>query len=243
MKTKKTLLAVLLAVGVSLGSSTGSAVMAAGQNAPEVWTQEETQYVGASSAKKSAKIGKTTITSLEATSSGKLILRWKKVNGAKGYEIYRKGPGERSYRKVKTIKKGTILRYTDSSVDRGSKYSYKIRCYIVSKGRKVYSSFSYSKSRTTKSNPLYTGTYRAYRDGGRTELYAQIYKSGGTYYVEIGRSRSFSTTVYSMWKYKNGYYGVGNDDSEIYVIPSNSQKVYISFESNSDYFWDGYYTK
>lgn len=245
MKKKKTLLAVLLAVGVSFCSSTGTMASAGNMETQDLILQEEQgmEYVGARSSKKTVKPAKTTITSVESSNSGKLILRWKKVRGAKGYEIYRKGSGERSYRKIKTIKKGTILRYTDSSVNRGSKYTYKIRCYSVSKGKKVYSAFSHSKSRTVKSKPLYTGNYKRYKDGGRTELYARVYKSGGTFYVEIGRNRTFATTTYKMGKYKGGYYGYASDDSEIYIIPENSSEIYISFETNSDYFWDGYYTK
>ncbi len=245
MKKKKTLLAVLLAVGVSFCSSTGTMASAGNMETQDLILQEEQgmEYVGARSSKKTVKPAKTTITSVEASNSGKLILRWKKVRGAKGYEIYRKGPGERSYRKIKTIKKGTILRYTDSSVDRGSKYTYKIRCYSVSKGKKVYSAFSHSKSRTTKSVPLYTGTYSEYKDGGRNSVYVIISINNGSYYAELGRSHTFRTTRYSLEKSKVGYHGYSDNGDEIDIIPSSSKKIWMGVTGNTGGFWSGYYNK
>lgn len=242
MKKKKTLLAVLLAVGVSLCSSTGIVASAGNMETQDLILQEEQgmEYVGASSSKKPAK---TTITSIDAKSYDALTLHWKKVKGAKGYEIYRKSKEERSYRKVKTIKKGTILRYTDSHLDSRTKYTYKIRCYSVSKGKKVYSNFSHSKCRTTKSVPLYTGSYSTYKDGGRTSLYATISISNENYYAELGRNHTFATTRYSLEKSKVGYHGYSENGDEIDIIPYSWREIKISVTGNTGGFWEGYYTK
>lgn len=75
-----------------------------------------------SSSSDAAAVGKTSITSLKKTKKG-VQLKWKKASGAKEYYVYRKTSGEKSYKKVKTAS-GTS--WTDKSVKKRKKYSYKI---------------------------------------------------------------------------------------------------------------------
>ena len=64
----------------------------------------------------------------------KVKLTWKKVKGADGYEIYRATSKKGKYQKIKTLKKGTIVSYTDGKAKKGKTYYYKVRA--VKKCRK-----------------------------------------------------------------------------------------------------------
>lgn len=59
-----------------------------------------------------------------------ITLKWKKVNGADGYYLYRKS-GTGKYKKIKTIKGVGTLNYTDTAVKakNGKTYSYGIKAY------------------------------------------------------------------------------------------------------------------
>ena len=57
----------------------------------------------------------------------KVKLTWKKVKGADGYEIYRATSKKGKYQKIKTLKKGTIVSYTDGKAKKGKTYYYKVR--------------------------------------------------------------------------------------------------------------------
>lgn len=61
--------------------------------------------------------------SATAISSSKIELTWESVEQAEGYAIYRKGPTESGYRKLKTAY-STV--YVDSSVSAGVTYYYKV---------------------------------------------------------------------------------------------------------------------
>lgn len=73
-------------------------------------------------------------------------LTWNKVKGVNGYEIYRSTKKKKSYKKIKTAKKATIVGYTNKSLTKKKKYYYRIRAYKKVNGRKVYSSYSPVKS-------------------------------------------------------------------------------------------------
>lgn len=71
----------------------------------------------------------TGVTLKKASKSGSNIkLTWSRNSKAKGYQIYRK-TGSGSWVKFKTITKNSTLTYTDKTVKRGKKYTYKIRAY------------------------------------------------------------------------------------------------------------------
>ena len=54
----------------------------------------------------------------------KVTVSWKKADGAKQYEVQRKGPGEKKYTRVATL---TGLKFVDKKVKAGKKYTYRIR--------------------------------------------------------------------------------------------------------------------
>jgi len=80
------------------------------------------------------------------TKSKKATVQWKKISGASGYEVYMATSKKGKYSKVKTVTKGTTVKYTKSSLKKNKKYYFKVRAYKTVDGKKVYSSYSSVKS-------------------------------------------------------------------------------------------------
>ena len=80
----------------------------------------------------------------------KATVKWKKISGSSGYEVYRASSKSGKYTKVKTITKGSTVSYTNSSLTKNKTYYYKVRAYRLVNGKKVYSSYSSVKSVKTK---------------------------------------------------------------------------------------------
>ena len=85
------------------------------------------------------------ITSL-TTGSKKANLKWKKVSGATGYEIYMATSKNGKYSKVKTITKSSTVKYSKAKLKKNKKYYFKVRTYKTVNGKKIYSSYSTVKS-------------------------------------------------------------------------------------------------
>ncbi len=75
--------------------------------------------------------------------TGRVILTWKKVSGASGYEIYRAATKNGTYKKIATIKKNkAVTTYKDKKSTRNTKYYYKVRAYKTINKNKVYGKYS-----------------------------------------------------------------------------------------------------
>lgn len=113
-------------------------------------TVEGTKVYSAFSAVKSAKpaLAKTTV-KLTAGKK-KITVKWKKVSGASGYQIYRSLKKTKGFKKIKTITKGSTVKYTNKKLKKGKRYYYKVRAYRKVSGKKVYSSYSAVKYKKTK---------------------------------------------------------------------------------------------
>lgn len=74
--------------------------------------------------------------------SKKAYIKWSKISGASGYEIYRASSKNGYYSKIKTITSGKTTSYTNSKLTRKKTYYYKVRAYRYVSGKKVYSSYS-----------------------------------------------------------------------------------------------------
>ena len=70
-------------------------------------------------------------------------LSWKKVAGAKKYQIYRATKKKGKYSKIATTKK---LTYKNTSLSKKKTYYYKVRAYYVKAGKNIYGSYSNVKS-------------------------------------------------------------------------------------------------
>lgn len=70
-------------------------------------------------------------------------LSWKKVAGAKKYQIYRATRKKGKYSKIATTKK---LTYKNTLLSKKKTYYYKVRAYYVKAGKNIYGSYSNAKS-------------------------------------------------------------------------------------------------
>lgn len=76
----------------------------------------------------------------------KAYVKWAKVSGASGYQVYRATSKNGTYSLKKTVNNGLTTSYTNSSLTKGKTYYYKLRAYRTVGGKKVYSSYSSVKS-------------------------------------------------------------------------------------------------
>lgn len=69
-------------------------------------------------------------------------VKWKKVAGAAGYEVYRSTKKTKGFKKVKTT---TAVKFVNKKLKKGKTYKtyyYKVRAYKVYNGKKIYGKFS-----------------------------------------------------------------------------------------------------
>lgn len=78
--------------------------------------------------------------------SKKATIKWEKISGASGYEVYRATSKSGKYSKLKTITKNSTVSYVNSSLTKNKTYYYKVRAYRTVNGKKIYSSYSLAKS-------------------------------------------------------------------------------------------------
>ena len=72
----------------------------------------------------------------------KATVKWNKISGASGYEIYRSSSKSGTYSRVKSVTSGSTTSYTNSGLTSRKGYYYKIKAYRTVDGKKVYSSYS-----------------------------------------------------------------------------------------------------
>lgn len=80
-----------------------------------------------------------------STSSKKATIKWKKVSGASGYELYRATSKNGKYTKIATLK-NSVTSYTNSKLTSKKTYYFKLRTYRTVNGKKIYSSYSSIKN-------------------------------------------------------------------------------------------------
>ena len=80
----------------------------------------------------------------------KAVVSWKKVSKASGYEVYRADKKKGKFKKIATIKKGSIVKYTNKKLKKKKSYFFKIRAYRVSGKKKVYGKYSSTVKVTIK---------------------------------------------------------------------------------------------
>lgn len=93
-------------------------------------------------------LGKTALTSTSSYASIKL--RWNKVVGAAGYQIYRSTSKTSGYKTVKKIESGSTTSYSDTSTQFNTVYYYKIRAYGITDNKTVYGEMSEVKEQRKK---------------------------------------------------------------------------------------------
>ncbi len=76
---------------------------------------------------------------IEKVNNNTINIKINKVKNAVGYQIYRSSSKDKGYSLIKTTKS---LNYQDTKLKQNKTYYYKIRPYVLVKGKKVYGSFS-----------------------------------------------------------------------------------------------------
>lgn len=154
--------------------------------------------------------GKPVVTRQTEPYEKKVILRWKEVEGAHGYEVYRSSGKNGTYRKVKALAGADSLKWTDAGLKKGATYYYKIRAYRKVNGRKVYGAYSdvYKKS---SAGWVYKDGYKLYYNS-KGKLVKDV---GGL----IGRQDSY---VLKVNKQKNVVTVYARDGKRGYIIPVKS---------------------
>lgn len=89
------------------------------------------------------------ISSITANDYRTLTVKWKKVSGANGYIVYRSASKSGTYKRIATVKGGSVLSYKNSGVTTGKKYYYKIKAYRTVNKKKVTSGYSNTKVKST----------------------------------------------------------------------------------------------
>ncbi len=119
-------------------------------------TSSGKRYYGEMSAILTGKsqVEKTMILSALNQNTKSATIKWTKVDGATGYEVYQtdkkvNGKAE-GYQKIATITSGNTLTYTSSNLKSKKTYYYKVRAYRTVSGKKVYADYSNVKGVTIK---------------------------------------------------------------------------------------------
>lgn len=96
-------------------------------------------------AAKGRTIAQTAITSIASAASDRMQITWKKVSGAKAYDVYRSSKEKGGYKKVATLN-GNTRKYVDRTVKSGKKYYYKIAVVGSFDGKQIKSGYSKAES-------------------------------------------------------------------------------------------------
>lgn len=157
---------------------------------------------------------------VKSVSSSSVTLSWQAMEGAEGYEVYKKSGS--SFNLAKTT---TDTSYTDSGVTAGASAVYKVRAYKTVSGKKVYSLYcpeltanvlpavpnglsvsAYTDNTVTlKWNSVTCTGYAVYRSGGLSSAYTLV---GNVTTNSFTDKNLLSGTKYS-YKIK-AYKGSGN---------------------------------
>lgn len=82
---------------------------------------------------------KAPIVSVGKVACSSIELKWKPVQDANGYKIYRADSKNGTYKAIKTIKSADTLSYTDKTTKAGQTYFYKIKAYRTISGKNISS--------------------------------------------------------------------------------------------------------
>lgn len=132
------------------------------------------------------KLAKPKIGSCSSTNSKSIKVTWGKVAGASGYQLFRATSKNGTYKAVKTLSQ---LNFTNTALQTGTMYYFKVRAYVNYNGSKVYS--PYSDIRAKKAMPLATKITRIDSNSKRTIRlqWAKVPDASG-YFVYRATSKS-----------------------------------------------------
>ena len=89
---------------------------------------------------------KGTVVSVKNTAAKTATIKWKKVNGASGYLVYRSTTNKvGSFKIIKTVKNGKTVTFKNTKLIKGKTYYYKFKPFRVVDGKRVFGKLSTSK--------------------------------------------------------------------------------------------------
>lgn len=138
---------------------------------------------------------KTKILSKKSLTNGKIMIQWKKVNNADGYQIlYSKD--KKDFKTLKTINGNNTTLYL-KKLPQGSKYYFYIRSYKISDGEKIYSDDSSIVGMKHKKNikKCKVGNVKKLKYSGKSVKQKSVV-------IKIGKKTLQEGTDYIL-KYKN----------------------------------------
>lgn len=95
---------------------------------------------------------KTKTPKISKLSAGKrsITVKWNKISGATGYEVYMATSKSGKYTKIVNITKGSKISYKKTGLKKGKRYYFKVRTYKTVDGKKIYGDYSSKKSVVAK---------------------------------------------------------------------------------------------
>lgn len=135
------------------------------------------------------------LVSAKASGKSKIVFKWKAVKGASGYTVFRKEKGGK-WKNVAEVKGAKKTAYSDTKVTTGTQYTYSVKAFKTTKGKKTFS--SYNKKGVTTIAGLYTlklnssrvtlNTGKSYALKINGTKVAPTWKSGNPKIVSVNKS-------------------------------------------------------
>ena len=100
-----------------------------------------------------ARVATPKLVSAKASGKSKIVFKWKAVKGASGYTVFRKEKGGK-WKNVAEVKGAKKTAFSDTKVITGTQYTYSVKAFKNTKGKKTFS--SYNKKGVTTIAGLYT---------------------------------------------------------------------------------------
>ena len=118
----------------------------------------------------------TTSTTVRTNNNMYNSLSWNKIDGADGYYVYRRIPGN-SWECIKVLKGGNSLKYQDKKVKSLETYQYMVRAYRSIEGKKWYSPYHCSGKIVTSPAVQKLSAVSSVKDGIRLTWNCLLYTS------------------------------------------------------------------
>ncbi len=77
-----------------------------------------------------------------SNSTSRIRILWNEISGAEGYQIWRADSEDGEYKIVKTITSGSTTAYSNTGLESGKTYYYKMRAFTTADGSKVFGAYS-----------------------------------------------------------------------------------------------------
>ena len=182
-------------------------------------------------------LSKTSSISVTRSSYG-LLIKWKKVTGATGYKIYRATDPDGEYTLIKTITKGSTVKYTNTSVVPGVTYYYKVTATrsgsegVVSAVKSLSPTlakptspkaarYAYNKIKLTWKKVSGASGYVIFRSDSASGTYTEVGRvSGNTTVSYIDTDLATGKTYYykiAAYRTAGGLTGIGTKTSYVYA--------------------------